>query len=109
MALLNFAQRQHLPIWDDPRESIYHDVVIDTQACDGCKLCVVVCPGNALELVGEKGAKKSRVKDGQRGCISCNNCQAICSHHAIEARQYYDFAGYYKQMGLGEFSPPRRF
>jgi 2-oxoglutarate ferredoxin oxidoreductase subunit delta len=103
------AERRHFPNWDDPAECRYHRVTVDLELCDGCKLCTVVCPANVLELFGEKGAKKARVKADNRGCISCNNCHAICENGAIAASAYYDFVGYYRQLGRGEFSMPRRF
>ncbi len=109
MALLAKAERRHFPDWDDPAECLFHRVAIDLDKCDGCKLCTIVCPGNVLELYGEKGHKKARVKASARGCASCNNCQAICATGAIAANQPYDFAGYYRQLGRGKFSLPRKF
>jgi len=109
MSLMSLSDRLHLPVWDDPAEAIFQRVDIDLEACDGCKLCVVACPANALELFGDKGSKKSRVKQGNLLCISCNNCMAICSRQAIQARKSIDFAGYYQQLGQGEFSLPRKF
>lgn len=109
MGLLSLMKRRHFPEWDDPAQCMFRRVVIDLEACDGCKLCTVICPANVLELYGEKGQKKVRVKETHRGCISCNNCQAICAQRAIVARRGYDFVGYYEQLGRGELSMPRRF
>lgn len=109
MALLSRAERRHFPEWDDPAECIFQPVAIDLEACDGCRLCALVCPANALEVVGEKGNRKARVKADLRGCVSCNNCQAICANGAIAASRYYDFAGFYRQLARGAFSMPRRF
>jgi 2-oxoglutarate ferredoxin oxidoreductase subunit delta len=109
MALLSRQERRHFPDWDNPTECIYHRVAIDLEACDGCKLCTLVCPANVLELYNENGAKKARVKASQRGCISCNNCRAICANGAIAATQANDFVGYYRQLGRGAFALPRKF
>jgi formate hydrogenlyase subunit 6/NADH:ubiquinone oxidoreductase subunit I len=109
MALLTPHERRHFPDWDDPGQCIYHPVTVDLDRCDGCKLCAVACPANALEQFGAKGHKKVRVRADMRGCISCNNCRAICENGAIEATQYYDFVGYYRQLGRGEFTMPRKF
>lgn len=110
MALLSKQERRHFPDWDDPTECIYHRVAIDLEACDGCKLCTLVCPANVLEIYrNENGKKKARVKASQRGCISCNNCRAICATGAIAATQANDFVGYYRQLGRGEFALPRKF
>jgi len=109
MALLSKAERRHFPDWDDPAQCIFHRVTIDLEACDGCKLCTIVCPVNVLELVGEKGKKKARVRDDFASCASCNNCMAICENGAIAASRHYDFVGFYRQVGRGEFTMPRRF
>lgn len=109
MGILSTRQQRRLPDWDDPAQCIFHRVTIDLDACDGCKLCTIVCPANVLELAGEKGAKKARVIDAFRACISCNNCQAVCESGAIAATQAYDFTGYYRRGARGDFSLPRRF
>jgi len=109
MAELSKRERRHFPDWDDPAECIFQRVTIDLDACDGCKLCTLVCPANVLEIYKENGRKKARVKESQRGCISCNNCRAICATGAIAATLPNDFVGYYRQLGRGAFAPPRKF
>jgi formate hydrogenlyase subunit 6/NADH:ubiquinone oxidoreductase subunit I len=100
----------HMPVWDDPRQALYHLVDIDLDVCDGCKLCTVICPANILELFrDEKGDLKARLKDDAWGCMSCNNCYAICAGKAIIASEPYDFAGYYEQKRIGDFAFPRKF
>jgi 2-oxoglutarate ferredoxin oxidoreductase subunit delta len=99
----------HIPIWDDPTESIYQRVEIDLDICDGCKLCTVVCPANVLELFGPKDNLKARVKEDWTGCMSCNNCYAVCAGQAIKAVKPYDFVGLYQQKRIGAFTPPRKF
>ena len=109
MSLLSKTERRHFPNWDDPTECIFHRAQIDVEKCNGCKLCAIVCPANVLELYGELGNRKARVKADCRGCISCNNCHAICDNRAIRATLHYDFVGFYRQLGRGQFSPPRKF
>jgi formate hydrogenlyase subunit 6/NADH:ubiquinone oxidoreductase subunit I len=110
MALLTKEERRHFPEWDDPTECIFHRVTIDLAMCDGCRLCTLACPANVLELYrDEHGKKKARVKESQRGCISCNNCRAICSTGAIGATEANDTVGYYRQLGRGALTEPRKF
>jgi formate hydrogenlyase subunit 6/NADH:ubiquinone oxidoreductase subunit I len=109
MPLLTRQERLHFPDWDDPSQCIFHRVAIDLDKCDGCKLCTLACPANVLEQYGKKGEKKVRVKADARGCISCNNCYAICENGAIQATRHYDFVGFYRQFGRGEFARPRIF
>lgn len=95
------------PNWDDPQACRFRRVRVDLEACDGCKLCVTICPAGVLELYGEKGHKKVRVLDGVPGCVSCNNCHAICENKAIKAVEHFAMSGYYSSEGIGEFQPPR--
>ncbi len=96
------------PVLDDPQACRFYPVEIDLERCDGCKLCTMVCPAATLELAGEKGAKKVRLIADGYGCISCNNCYAICKQQAIKARRHYKMTGFYNTEGLGKFSPPRK-
>ena len=99
----------HLPIWDDPTEALYQRVTIELDKCDGCRLCVVVCPANLLEIFGPKDNLKARLKGEVTGCMSCNNCYAVCAGQGIYATEPYDFAGFYEQKRIGPFSAPRQF
>jgi formate hydrogenlyase subunit 6/NADH:ubiquinone oxidoreductase subunit I len=62
-----------------------------------------------LEVYVDDGRKKARVKTSHRGCISCNNCHAICANGAIGAALANDFVGFYRQLARGPFSTPRKF
>jgi len=108
-SVITRAERWNFPDWGDPAECQFHRVSVDLELCDGCKLCTIICPANVLELYEVQEKKKVRVKDDHRGCVSCNNCHAICANGAIAASRHYDFIGYYRQLGRGEFSMPRRF
>ena len=109
MSMLSRQERRRFPEWDDPAECIFQRVRIESSVCDGCRLCTLVCPSNVLEMRGPRGALRAHVKDDHRGCISCNNCHAICENGAIGATLPYDFVGYYRQLGRGSFAPPRKF
>ena len=57
------------------------EIIIDTDKCNGCGLCVSVCKDFSLAI--EDGV----VKVGDNpifGCIGCGHCMAICPTGAIE-------------------------
>jgi len=52
--------------------------IIDPQKCDGCGLCVGVCPCNALALVNNIITIIETVE-----CDWCTDCEAVCPTGAI--------------------------
>jgi len=56
-----------------------------TQNCDGCALCVDVCPYNALTLVEfeEGGKTHKRIKTDKALCKGCGICAATCPKEGI--------------------------
>lgn len=76
-------------------------VIIDTDKCNGCGLCVQACPGNVLETGGDefdpfREEKVVKVREGERkkvrySCAACRPgfrekpapCVAACTSGAI--------------------------
>jgi len=81
-------------------------VEIDNDLCNGCKLCVEICPAATLEMTG----KTSVAMIGENPlCISCGDCIPICLPDAIKMAKYQEYKGLYKFIGRGEPSKPRKF
>jgi 2-oxoglutarate ferredoxin oxidoreductase subunit delta len=60
-------------------------VVIDTDRCKGCDLCVVACPTNVLSLGKEVNTKGYSYAQMERpdDCIGCANCGYVCPDGCI--------------------------
>jgi len=57
-----------------------------THNCDGCALCVDICPYNAIELVefkGEDGKRHRRIKTQEALCKGCGICAATCPKEGV--------------------------
>ena len=52
--------------------------VIDTARCDGCGLCVSVCPQGALVIVTGVVCFEATID-----CPWCGECEAVCPQGAI--------------------------
>ncbi len=61
-------------------------VVVDTERCKGCNLCVVACPLNQLALtskaVNKKGYPYATQIDDDR-CNGCASCGIVCPDGCI--------------------------
>jgi 2-oxoglutarate ferredoxin oxidoreductase subunit delta len=59
-------------------------IVINTEVCKGCEVCVVTCPQKCIKL-GDKLNMKGytyAVQD-DTNCVGCASCAIICPDSAI--------------------------
>lgn len=101
---MTMSDYQRIPLPDDH----FHmgRVEINNAACNGCELCVEVCPAKALEMNG----KKSVAMTGEgAGCIGCGACVAICLPDIIRITRFQQYDGHYRFIGRGAASVPRKF
>ncbi|MCG8684572.1 MAG: FAD-dependent oxidoreductase, partial [Desulfobacterales bacterium] len=62
-----------------------------THNCDGCALCVDICPYNAIELVefnGEDGKRHRRIKTQDALCKGCGICAATCPKEGVQVNGF---------------------
>jgi len=60
-------------------------VIVNTERCKGCDLCVVSCPSDVLEMANEvnsKGYNFARIKNPDE-CTGCANCGYVCPDGCI--------------------------
>lgn len=61
-------------------------IIVDTERCKGCQLCVVACKLQLLSLthkaVNRKGYPYAQLVDWER-CIGCTACATVCPDGCI--------------------------
>jgi len=61
-------------------------VVVDTERCKGCNLCVVACPLQVLSLTTKEVNKKGYTfaqEVLEDTCIGCASCATVCPDGCI--------------------------
>jgi 2-oxoglutarate ferredoxin oxidoreductase subunit delta len=62
-------------------------VVVNTERCKGCDLCVVACPCDVLALqkkeVNNRGYHYAYMANAEK-CIGCQSCALVCPDACIE-------------------------
>jgi len=60
-------------------------VVVDTERCKGCNLCVVACPPKALSLSKEANSRGYNYSflSNHDACVGCVACAYVCPDACI--------------------------
>lgn len=65
---------------------IHGAVVVDTERCKGCNLCVIACPTDAIELTQTEVNRKGYpfcTDPRPEACIGCASCALVCPDACI--------------------------
>nr|WP_315146942.1 4Fe-4S dicluster domain-containing protein [uncultured Flavobacterium sp.] len=60
-------------------------IVVNTQICKGCEVCIPVCQENVIAMsneVNRKGYHYAYMKNPE-ACNGCTNCGIVCPDRAI--------------------------
>ncbi len=73
------------PILNPPQVKKYYRVAVDSEQCDGCKLCTVFCPLDVLEIGAETNRRMLHfaIVENPLSCLGCELCERICPTAAI--------------------------
>ncbi len=59
-------------------------IVVDTEKCKGCEVCIPVCPTNVIEMASLVNSKGYHFMEQVREeCIGCTNCAVVCPDGVI--------------------------
>ena len=75
---------------DDPGAvSVRGTVVIDTEACKGCDLCIDACKPGVLEMTTTvHNSRGYRFPTLLAGCTACRACADVCPDFCFQVWRY---------------------
>jgi 2-oxoglutarate ferredoxin oxidoreductase subunit delta len=60
------------------------EIVVDTERCKGCEVCVPVCPENVIAMAKQVNRKGYHFAQSTNdACTGCTNCAIVCPDGAI--------------------------
>lgn len=67
-------------------------VVVDTEKCKGCAVCIAVCPFDVLALSKEVNPKgyQYAINFHPDACTGCANCAIVCPDSCITVYRQRD-------------------
>jgi len=74
---------------------------IDEEVCSGCRICIGLCPYNAIEFVSLNGRGVARVNEAL--CKGCGTCASACPSGAATQRGFVDRQIYAEIDGALQF------
>lgn len=83
--LLNALARMGEPADEMVETRLWGHVIIDTDACTGCRMCATFCPTGALyKYTDEKDPMDTGIEHSPADCVKCRCCEDVCPQGAIE-------------------------
>ena len=111
MSKISLMERLRIPTYDNEKYAHTGRVMIDPAKCNGCGMCVTICPGKAIyiEWNDKDKTKKAKMEEDFPQCMSCNDCAAMCERGAITVSMTYDFGYHFKILDRSGLKLPRKF
>jgi len=66
--------------------------IVDVDLCSGCKVCISICPYNAIESVEEEidGKIVTHAQVNEALCMGCGSCVSACTSGALQHKGFKD-------------------
>jgi len=94
----------------------YGVVVFDPTLCNGCGICVSICPARGLTMTKRDDDAKKKIPrlietaPGISLCMACGDCSAACPEHAIHIKRGFDAGFFFRKLSQApELTPPKKY
>ena len=69
-------------------------IVVDSERCKGCEVCVAACPTDVIRMAAEVNGKGYHFAymEYPENCTGCTNCAVVCPDGAISVYRVKEMA-----------------
>jgi 2-oxoglutarate ferredoxin oxidoreductase subunit delta len=78
-------ESKRTPILPPPSPKKKFEVIIDSEQCDGCKICIEFCPKELLEESEDTNSRMLHYVEiiHPEDCLGCKQCERLCPTTSI--------------------------
>ena len=74
-------ESKRTPILPPPSPEKKYEIIIDSEQCDGCELCLSFCPKDLIEISEDKFNSRMlhyAIVVKPEECAGCGQCERVC-------------------------------
>ncbi|MDH4007223.1 MAG: nitroreductase family protein [Desulfuromonadales bacterium] len=98
------SERKVIPDYGDKALFPPGEIAVDNDKCNGCGLCVKICPVGALETQQKSVIMKA---PEEHECFLCGACYSICPTEAIQTVAGPGYSGRFTDLDRGALTLPQ--
>ncbi|MFA5324426.1 MAG: 4Fe-4S dicluster domain-containing protein [Smithella sp.] len=116
MLNLSLGKKGKIPDYFKESQMIYGVVAFDPKLCNGCGICVSICPARGLMLAKRTDDSKKKLPmlietaPGISLCMACGDCSAACPEAAIRIKRGFNAGFFFHKISQQtELTLPKKY
>ena len=113
---LSLGKNGKIPHYFKHNQMSYGIVAFDPKLCNGCGICVSICPSRGLMLAQRSDDQKKKIPrmieaaPGITLCMACGDCRAACPEEAISIKQGFNTRFFFRKLSQkSDLSLPKKY
>jgi len=113
---LSLGKKGKIPDYFKESQMTYGVVVFDPKLCNGCGICVSICPARGLTLTKRPDGTKKKIPlvietaPGISLCMACGDCTAACPEEAISIKRGFNAGFFFQKLSQRpELTLPKKY
>jgi ferredoxin len=116
MLNLSWGKKGKIPNYFKASQMTYGIVAFNSALCNGCGICVSICPARGLTLTQRQDDAKKKIPlvietaPGISLCMACGDCAAACPQEASRIKRGFNAGFFFRKLTQQpELTPPKKY